>query len=424
MGLLSELKKKDKVGLFKSTDNFVNYSTGLLPLDYANGFYLGVDQGDGTVKHVPVTGIIGGTFITVIGYSGSGKTTLADQIAYNIIKNYEDGIMCHFDPEHTALKPRILDITNASKDDPRVMLQNEMVSIEDVLAFINLVCKEKAELGDAAMYAVDTPVALELNNGKPFKAYVPTVIIIDSLAVFNSKNRNETELEGQMSTGREVKEVSQFYSKCLNSMAKYNITIIAVNHIKSKVDINPYQPSPKQIMLIGNTEFMPRGMAPVYLAQNVFRCNAIKSNLYTMEDNGFEGMKVTIQVAKSKTSFIGSTVDVCFNKAIGFDPIYTMFEFALSNGLIIGRNPYLSIKGMEEFKFNRKDFRNKFKDDKEFRTAFMCTIQPHLDAMLGSKDIDDEKTCYVGIKELMEGDNDNVIEEDEKVILPPRKAKK
>ena len=37
--LFDDLRANDTKGLFVSNDNFVNYSTGLLPLDYANGFW-------------------------------------------------------------------------------------------------------------------------------------------------------------------------------------------------------------------------------------------------------------------------------------------------------------------------------------------------------------------------------------------------
>ena len=40
MSLVEDLRANDKKGLFKSNDEFVNYSTGLLPLDYANGFWM------------------------------------------------------------------------------------------------------------------------------------------------------------------------------------------------------------------------------------------------------------------------------------------------------------------------------------------------------------------------------------------------
>lgn len=394
--LIDELKKKDKKGLFKSNDSFVPYSTSLIPLDFANGYMAPM----GNDRTVPVTGIMGGTFTTIIGLSGSGKTTLADQIAWSIISPFENGMMIHFDIEKTAMKSRILQITGASADDPRIILQKDFVSIEDVLDILDRICEAKEAAGDEAKYEI--PKEYWVDPDKPTKMYVPTVFILDSLATFNSRERKEDVLEGQMLGGREASQISQFYSKCLNKMSHYNVSIIAVNHIKAKVDINPYQASPSQIMMLKPGESLPRGNAPVYLAQNIFRCTATKGNMYTLEDNGFEGFRCQIQVSKTKTSFIGSTINACFNKDIGFDPIYTMYEFAEQCGVVSGRNPYLVIKGLEEYKFNRKDFRYRFISEPDFREGVMRVLTPYLQMMLGSKDMNSRQPDeYVSLTSLM-----------------------
>lgn len=393
--LIDELRKKDKKGLFTSNDAFVPYSTSLIPLDFANGYMAPMKDG----HKVPVTGIMGGTFTTIIGLSGSGKTTLADQIAWSIISPFEDGLMIHFDIEKTAMKSRILQVTGANPNDPRIILQKDFVSIEDVLDILDKICEAKEAQGDSAKYEI--PKQYWVDPETPTKMYIPTVFILDSLATFNSRERKEDVLEGQMLGGREAGQISQFYSKCLNKMSHYNVSIIAVNHIKAKVDINPYQASPSQLMMLKPGESLPRGNAPVYLAQNIFRCTATKGNMYTIEDNGFEGFRCQIQVSKTKTSFIGSTINACFNKDIGFDPIYTMYEFAEQCGVVGGRNPYLVIKGLEEFKFNRKDFRSRFINEPEFRNGLMQVLTPYLEMMLGSKEMNSrEADEYISLSSL------------------------
>ena len=412
MSLISELRSKDKKQLFSTNDAFTPYSTGLLPLDYANGFQAPLARD----RVAPIAGVMGGTFITIIGLSGSGKTTLADQIAYNIIRPFDDGVMIHVDIEKTALKARIAQVTGSDPEDPRIILDKDRTSIEDVLDMIAEICNEKESGGEKYKYTI--PEEYWVVPDKPTKVYVPTVLILDSLATFNSRERKEDTLEGQMSGGREASQISQFYSKCLNSMNRYNITIIAVNHIKSTVDINPYQSHVPQMMLLKQGESLPRGVAPIYLAQNIFRCNATKGNIYTIEENGFQGFMCKIQVAKTKTAFIGSEVNVCFNSEIGFDPIYTLYEFATQAGLIEGRNPYLYIKGLDTMKFNRKQFRVKFISEPEFRDGVMSIMQPYLFSLLGSKDPTGEKTTYESVdgllsKELPEESKNEEAMEDE-----------
>ena len=42
----------------------------------------------------------------------------------------------------------------------------------------------------------------------------------------------------------------------------------------------------------------------------------------------------------------------------------TPMEYAKSLGIIEGRNPYLYLSGLSEYKFNRRDFRTKFLGEK------------------------------------------------------------
>lgn len=394
MGLLDALKAKDKKGLFTSNDAFASYSTGFLPLDYANGFMYTVKKDDGTKVTLPIFGIIGGTFSTFIGYSGSGKTTLADQIAWSIVRPFPNGLMIHVDIEKTALKPRIMQITGASPEDAeRIILAKDNCAIEDVLDMIDGICSAKESLGDECKY--ELPQYMWKNPKKPQKAYVPTVIILDSIPAFNSRDRKEDELEGQMSTNREVAQISQFYSKCLNRIYKYNICIFSINHIKSKVETNPYQSTPAQTMLLRPGESLPRGQAPIYYAQNIFRTATNKSSMYTLEDNGFSGFRCSLQVTKSKTSFVGTTLNLAFNSEIGFDPVYTLFEFASQAGLIEGRNPFLYIKGLDTFKFSRKNFRQQFIEVETFRNEVIRILTPYMEELMSSNSSENEEQMHI-----------------------------
>lgn len=395
--LLDELRKHDKNDLFGNSYPFANYSSGFIGLDFLNAqAYTWVDKkGEKHVEYLP--GIIGGRFITIVGYSGTGKTTLADQIAWSICNGYptndpeaekkfkENALLIHIDVEKTALKQRILEITGAdeAKDGHRIVLNPNNAYIEDVLSMIDAICKAKESGGDEYKYYIDGE---KFGSDKPIGMYVPTVFIIDSLKVFTSNTINDTELEGQMSTNREVQQIAQFYTKCLSRMAKYNITIIATNHITTKIKINMYEPDKPQLMLLKDGEYLPRGQAPIFLASYVFRLNSsgAKANMYTMEDYGFTGHRTVIQVTKTKTNYIGGKLTLCFNSAIGYDPIFTLYEFANDNGLIEGRNPYLYIKGMEAYKFSRKNFREKFLEEPEFQELLFKTLMPYFEKLIAS----------------------------------------
>jgi RecA/RadA recombinase len=387
------LQAKDKKGLFRSNDNFVNYSTGLLPLDYANGFWMTqVDPDTGEVLREPIPGVLGGKFILLFGTTGSGKTTLAIQLGYRIIKEFEDGILMLVDCEQTALKERMCAITNLDQDDPRLVLNVDNTSIEDVLSIVNEICTLKEDGGKQYMYEVKD----RSFHKESFWAYVPTVIVIDSLRQFNPKNKDIVTLGNNMDNAREAQFIARFLDNVINRINKYNITIIYTNHIQPKIEANPYAQPPRGLMLSSQTETLPRGTRPLFLAHTAIRANAVKSNMYTKEDVGFDGFMVTLLLAKSKTNFIGATINVAFNASKGFDPIYTMFEFAKQCGIVQGKNPNLYIEGMDDMKFSRKNFSQKMIENPEFNRRFMQVIQPYLEALLGAKEVSEDDRVQYG----------------------------
>ena len=393
--LLDVLRKNDKKGLFDNSYPFASYTSGFIGLDFLNAQVIPWKDKNGEKHNTIVKGLIGGRFITIVGYSGTGKTTLADQIGWSICNDYpigdeeaerkfkENALLIHIDVEKTALRQRILEITGADEEEDghRIILNPNNAYIEDVFAMIESICDAKEAGGDEYKYYIDGKM---FGSDKPIAMYVPTVFIIDSLKVFTSNSVNDTELEGQMSTNREVQQIAQFYNKCLSRMTKYNITIIATNHITTKIKINMYEPDKPQLMLLKDGEYLPRGQAPIYLASYLFRLNSsgAKTNMYTMEEHGFSGHRTVLQVTKTKTNYIGGKITLAFNSATGYDPVYTMYEFAVDNGLVEGRNPYLYIKGVEAYKFSRKNFREKYINEPEFQKAVWEALLPYYEKLI------------------------------------------
>lgn len=396
MSLIELLNQKDTKGLFVSDDYYSNYLTGILPLDYANGFYQDVRKPDGSYEQVPVLGVIGGTLIVVIGETQSGKTTFAEQLGYNIIRPFQNGLLNHIDAEKTALKQRIVELAQADPSDKRIVLTKRHTSIEDTLEKFNMIC----ELKEANKKLMTYEIKNRSLTGETFRVYEPTVLIIDSLPSFVSKDQSINDLGTNTDGAREAKDLKRFISNILDRMWEYNITVICTNHIMPKTDMSGgfSGPSPREVMMINQkTEHLPRGTAPQYYAHTYIRIKSNRGDMYKMEDVGFQGYKSTFMLAKSKTNFLGTSFPVCFNSKLGFDPVFTLFEYASELKLIMGRNPYLYLEGMEDMKFSRKEFRNRFINDEEFRIRFTSTLTPYLEAMVGSKRSTDEE-----VKESME----------------------
>ncbi len=389
MALWDEVCANDKKGLFRSDDNTTSYSTGLLVLDYANGYWTDIINEKGEKETIPMIGIQAGSLVSIIGSTGVGKSTLAIQIGWNIVKNFKNGMLIIVDCEKTNTKQRIVNLLNADYEEPRIRLNKSHTTIEDVLDSFNAICNAKEAAGKAYMYEIKN----RSYDGKPFWMYEPTVFIIDSLPAFNGKDYNVTDLGNQIDQMKASKDITRFYTNILDRAWKYNIIFIVVNHVRPSTNVNPYQAPPQGLLMINpQTEVLPRGTVPQYFSNTYFRVKTKKSAAYTMEDDGFIGYKCEIVLAKSKTNVVGTTFPVAFNSSIGFDPIYSIYEFADSLGLVKGRNPYLTISGFDERKFNRKEFNSLMISDKEFREGVLRALKPYYESLLGSKKTNDEET--------------------------------
>ena len=116
--LLNSLKSGKHKNLFESNNEFAVYSTGYAAIDAINAFAVPYNLPDGTIATDIARGIIGGRFMTLVGMSGTGKSTLADQIGWNIVKNYPNGLLIHADIEGTVIRPRLLEILGVSANSP------------------------------------------------------------------------------------------------------------------------------------------------------------------------------------------------------------------------------------------------------------------------------------------------------------------
>lgn len=251
--LLDRLRSEDKKGLFNSSQVSTTYPTGFLPFDYLNGYKVKVVDGEeNIVDEYPATGITGGTFITVIGKSGVAKTTFVIQTAYNIVKDFaDDAFVMIYDLEQALNYTRIKNITKASQKelDNKIVLRQEKNYIEDI--FDSIVSIANMKEANKKEFQYNTGIVDEF--GKPIVAYVPTVVVIDSIPTLASKETDE-EMKGGTDAARMAKVIKQFYSKLMPIIKTYNITVFTINHINAKLEINAFTKTQPQVMYLKQDE--------------------------------------------------------------------------------------------------------------------------------------------------------------------------
>lgn len=387
--LLSRLRDKDKKGLFKSSQSSIAYRTGFLPFDYRNGYEIEVrDLDNKKVKSYPSIGIVGGSFVTVIGKSGVAKTTWCTQVAYNIVKDFDDNaFVLHYDLEQALSYTRIRNVTHGDQESlaNKYILRQEKNYLEDIFDSIISIANEKESDRDSYIY--DTGCVDEFNI--PIKAFVPTVVIIDSLPTLASRDMDEEEMKGQTDAMRMAQKVKQFYKKLIPIIKTYNITVFAINHINAKVEVSAFAKTQAQLMYLKMDESLPGGNAPLYYANTLIKF--VSAGKKTKEDDGYDGFLVRAELIKSRTNKAGQFCYMVYNQEIGFDPIMTLYQFLEDNKLVEGRNPYRYFTEYKEVKFDSRKFRSAFMESENMGKLASLTAKPYLEKMLSRVDDEDKE---------------------------------
>lgn len=389
--MLERLRAKDKKSLFTRTQTGVGYPTGFLALDYRNGYLVeSRDLDDNIISTRPSTGLVGGSFVTIVGKSGTAKTTGAIQMAANIVRNFETSFVQHYDLEQALTYTRIKNITGFTQRqlDSKYILKQEKTSIEDIMNSIIEICEEKEANSEDYLY--DTGLYDEFNER--IITYEPTFIIIDSIPTISSNDASK-EMEGGTYANRVAKALSQFYKKLTPEIKKYNITVIAINHINAKMEINPFAKTQAQVNYLKQDESVPGGNAPIYYAHNLFKF--VSNGKATMEKDGFDGFYLRVELIKSRTNKAGQSVPIAYNQSTGFDPILSLFKFAEDNKLMKKNGKHSYFLSNPDVKFNSGDFKNDFLTNEQIRYVTFESILPYLESQLEAprpEDSEEENT--------------------------------
>lgn len=384
--LLERLRAKDKKGLFNPTQTAVSYPTGFTPFDFRNGYKVQArDMEDKLINEYYSLGLVGGSFVTVIGKSGTAKTTWCIQSAFNIVKKFDAGMVVHYDLEKALSYTRIKAVTKATNQqlDQKYILKQERLYIEDIFDSILEIYKEKMDAKKEFSY--DSGLLDEF--GRPINPLAPTVIILDSIPSMISRDLKDEEMTGQTEAMRTAKAMKQFYIKLLPIVKDGNFIILTINHINTKVEVNPLAKTQPQVMYLKMDEALPGGNAPIYYANNLLKF--VSRDKFNMEDDGFDGFAVRVELLKSRTNKANQSALLVYDQSTGFENARSLFEIAKENKLVEGRNPYRYFTTFPDVKFSTKELMKEWYTNESFRDALMGTCEPILSMMLDTNTGDD-----------------------------------
>lgn len=389
--LMKALRANSKSGEFDSNASIISYKTGFPTLDYYLGYKVNVYGDDDKIADsYNCIGITGGSFVTFIGKPSTSKTTTAVQVASNIVRPFKSGTVIHYDLEQAQNYSRIQALNKFSMrqmEEGKYVLRQENNSIDDIYEAIMKIYFEKTQ--NPSLYQYDTGKLNEF--GKPIIMYEPTVIIIDSIAALSQGiNENDksdvkkiSELEGNTYANRVARDISQFYSKLMPRIRAANIVIIAINQIKTKVDVGVVK-SASQIMYLKQDETLPGGWAPMFYAHILLKFVAVGSEKFETEKDGFDGFGVRAEVIKSRTNQAGQYCSLIYDKIRGIDSERSSIVYAKDNGLVSGNRNAMYFIDNKDTKFSLNNIHTSFNDNPELYKIMYGHIVPLLESRLSA----------------------------------------
>lgn len=398
--LLERLRENDQDNLFEQSNSLVPYKTGLDLLDYRLGYRLiAKDMDENIIGSHDAIGVVGGSFITLIGKSGTAKTAMACKMAANIVKPYKNGLVIHFDLEGAMTLTRYRNLTNLTNKElsEHVILKSDRTYLEDITDTIMAITQEKAK------HKKDYTYTTEFKNefGENMNLYVPTVLVIDSIPQLSMKPEQK-KVKAKKGSGEEdymvdnielgkntyamrvARDLTQFFKQYLSIIREYNITIISINHIHPKIQIdNPFAKSQAQVLYLKQDEQLPGGTATVYYANTIIKNVAIGTSKANIKEDGYAGFTVKSEIIKSRTNISGVSVPLVYDQNTGFSNersllCYAKEELGILNG---GRRNSRYIGDNKDVRFDELNFVEEFKRP-EVKQVLMDAVQPHLEAML------------------------------------------
>lgn len=404
--LLQRLRENDQDNLFEQSNSLVPYKTGLDLLDYRLGYKLvAKDMDENIIGNHDAIGVVGGSFITLIGKSGTAKTAMACKMAANIVKPYKNGLVIHFDLEGAMTLTRYRNLTNLTNKElsEHIILKSDRTYLENITDTIMAITQEKAK------HKKDYTYTTEFKNefGEKMDLYVPTVFVIDSIPQLSMKPEQK-KVKAKKGSGEEdymidnielgkntyamrvARDLTQFFKQYLSIIREYNITIISINHIHPKIQIdNPFAKSQAQVLYLKQDEQLPGGTATVYYANTIIKNVAVGSSKANIEEDGYAGFTVKSEIIKSRTNISGVSVPLVYDQNRGFSNersllYYAKEELGILNG---GRRNSRYIGDNKDVRFDELNFVEEFKRP-EVKQVLMDAVQPHLEAMLfGTTDV-------------------------------------
>lgn len=426
---ITDIIKKEKLG--EESIFTPSYSSGIDIMDYHNAY----EDTDGIV-----TGFEGGRLITIIGKSGSGKTSFGIEMACSIVNDYEEGSIIHYDFERATNLARVKTISGW--DDETINnkyknLKNNIYS-ESIFQIVKAIEQKKNEPSVYEAIKIDTGKTDK--EGNPIYVLPPTVILLDSWALMIPRDISEEEkLSGSMSASAIAKQNNAVIKRILGPMERGNITLIVINHITQKIEINSFAKTQSAVNYLKQDESVPGGSSCIFLANNLIKLTT-STKLDKDSTYGIKGFIVVGEFIKSRSSEAGRKFEMIFEQSVGFNNALTNLHNLKEMGYLKGSPRAYFFEDLPEVKFTLKTFMEKYNENEELRQVVKNLVKEAYDGIVfksglstnnletPSENEEDEEEVYLEScvdeeNDIWKGSDGNYYNSDGEPVDFPKKKK-
>lgn len=371
MGILDKLNIKDAVML-------PHLNTGTL-YDYAVGRYESGVNGEM---------LLNGGVYTLTGLNGrsnTSKSTVLNTFITRILDYYPgvEGII--YDTENTVPGlGRMEQIAGHPIDDRIKLINSDSHKAGDWHALIQKVGEEK--LKNKKDFMVETPFIDPITK-KAMRIMTPTLMFTDSWSFLHSDTEeelfsNNSEIDSSkfnMMFMADGMMKTRFMRALPTYAIKYGIYFLFTAHIDDKKDLDPYNPTPKQVQFMkGNDRIKYTGALYEFLLNIMMQTSPPKAMIdskkeceYPLDKNTspVDVSEIPLVLQRCKFNASGSTIPFVVSQAYGVLDDVTNYHYLKKNG-DFGLNGNAVDKQCvfkPEVNINRKTLRQQCADDYELR---------------------------------------------------------
>lgn len=285
-------------------------------------------------------GVALGALTVFVGEPGSFKSALAAKCIAACQKKFKGRFLAHYvDTEHSTTTVRLkqLGVTN-----PPIKPKSGY-TLERLFELIESLCLFK--------------IARSLED-------VPAVVVWDSIV--NTVCQKELEVDDiNKVIGLRQRILSWLLAKYVIRISEFNISIVAVNQLRDKLDMQGYA-TPPDLKYMTSNKVMPGGNAVKF---NAFQLVELKQrNLLDENQYGFPAIMIEAKCVKNKLFTPNIPITMIAKYDTGISNFWTNM-FLLKDCKLATFGSWCSISG-HPAKFRKKEAEELYKSDESFRVAF------------------------------------------------------